>query len=71
MAASITIRITEDDSPHGSVTIDKQIEGYDMDGAVVNGDLPPALLLGARMLSLIHEDELPVETDQPGGDGGY
>lgn len=71
MSASITIRITEDDSPHGSVSIDKQIEGYDMDDAVVNGDLPPALLLGARMLSVIEEDDLPHEADQPGGDGGY
>lgn len=48
MAASMTLTITEDDAP----------DGFEVEDARVNGDLPPAVLLGARLLEVI-EQELP------------
>jgi len=53
MTASMTIHITEDDSPHGCVEVDFDVEGFEIETARVNGDLPPSLLLGAQMLRLL------------------
>lgn len=64
MAASMTIRITEDDSPHGCVEIDYDVEGFELENARVNGDLPPSLLLGARLLQIV-EQELPSAGGRP------
>lgn len=51
MTASMTIRLTEDEDPDGCVTIDFDIEGFDLDGAI-DADLPASLLLGAKMVEL-------------------
>lgn len=53
MSTSLTIKITEDAAPDGCVEVDWDIEGFDIDSARTNGDLPPALLLGAEMLKLM------------------
>lgn len=55
---SMTITITEDDAPDGCVAVDYDFDGFDIETARTNGDLPPALLLGARLLQVIDE-ELP------------
>lgn len=57
MSAAMTIRITEDDAPDGHVEVSFQVEGFEVEDAQVNGDLPPAVLLGAEMMKLV--DELP------------
>lgn len=63
MAASITIRLTEDDDPDGCVSIEHEIEGFDLNGAT-DADLPAALLLGAKMLELSRDlpDTGPADT---------
>lgn len=53
----MVITITEDDAPDGCVEVDYDIEGFDIETAQVNGDLPPALLLGAEMLKLLDDLE--------------
>lgn len=54
----MTIKITEDEAPDGHVEVDFDVEGFDIETARVNGDLPPSVLLGARLLQVI-EEELP------------
>lgn len=58
MAASMTITIAEDDAPDGCVEVSFKVDGFEVEDARVNGDLPPAVLLGARLLEVI-EQELP------------
>lgn len=65
MSATMTITITEDDSPDGVVGVDFDVQGFDIETARVNSDLPASLLLGARMLQMV-EEELP-EIDGPPG----
>lgn len=74
MTASMTITLTEDDAPDGYVAVDFEFDGFDIEDAQTNGDLPAALLLGAAMLRVA--DELPsiggrpdICRDGPGTDG--
>lgn len=53
----MVITITEDDAPDGHVAVDYDFEGFDIETARVNSDLPPVLLMGGAMLRLV--DELP------------
>lgn len=64
MSASMTITITEDAAPDGSVEVDFDVSGFDIETARVNGDLPPAVLLGARLMQVI-EQELPSSGGRP------
>lgn len=57
MSASLTITITEDGDPDGCVEVDWDIDGFDIETARTNGDLPPVLLMGGAMLRLL--DDLP------------
>jgi hypothetical protein len=57
VSASLTIRVTEYDDPDGRVEVDFDIEGFDINTARQNGDLPPALLLGAEMLKVCDDLE--------------
>lgn len=54
----MTLTITEDDAPDGCVEVSFKVDGFEVEGARVNGDLPPSVLLGARLLEVI-EQELP------------
>jgi hypothetical protein len=63
MAASMTIRITEDEAPDGCVQVDYDIDGADNETIRENG-VPPAWLVGAEMMKLAHS--LP----SPGGPDG-
>jgi hypothetical protein len=67
MSASMTIRITEDDAPHGSVEVDFDIEGFDIDTARTNGDLPASLVLGAEMMKLLDDMERDGLLESAGG----
>jgi hypothetical protein len=58
MSARIVITITEDDDPNGYVEVDYDLGEYDINTALTNADLPPAIMLGARLLQVVHE-ELP------------
>jgi hypothetical protein len=53
----MTITITEDDAPDGHVEVSFKVDGFDIEEARVNSDLPAAVLLGAAMMRLV--DELP------------
>lgn len=64
MASKMTLTITEDDAPDGCVEVSFQVEGFEIEDARVNGDLPPAVLLGARLLEVI-EQELPSHGGRP------
>lgn len=57
MSASMTIKITEDDAPDGHVEVSFNVEGFDVESAQLDGELPPAVILGAEMVKLV--DTLP------------
>jgi hypothetical protein len=57
MSATMTIKITEDDAPDGHVSVDFDVEGFDIEAVKEDGELPPAVLLGAQMVQLV--DTLP------------
>lgn len=63
----MTIKITEDDAPDGCVEVDYDIDGFDIETAQTNGDLPPALLLGAEMLKLLDDLERDGKLESGGG----
>jgi len=66
MSASMTITITEDDAPDGCVEVSFKVDGFDIEDARVNGDLPPAVLLGARLMQVVEqEQELPSTGGHP------
>ena len=67
MRTSMTIVITEDDSPDGCVSVDYDIDGFDIETARTNGDLPPALLLGAEMMKLLDDLERDGKLESGGG----
>lgn len=60
----MTLTITEDDAPDGCVEVSFKIDGFDIETARENSDLPPTLLLGARLLEVI-EQELPAKGGRP------
>lgn len=60
----MTIKITEDDAPDGCVEVSFKVDGFDIEEARVNADLPPAVLLGARLMEVI-EQELPSHGGRP------
>jgi hypothetical protein len=64
MSASMTLTITEDDAPDGCVEVSFKVDGFDIEDARVNGDLPPAVLLGARLMQVV-EQELPSSGGRP------
>jgi hypothetical protein len=64
MSASMTITITEDDAPDGNVEVSFKVDGFDIEDARVNGDLPPAVLLGAQLMQFA-EQELPSSSGRP------
>lgn len=55
MSASMTIKITEDEAPDGHVEVSFNVEGFDIEAAKVNSDLPPAVILGSEMMKLVDE----------------
>lgn len=57
MSASMTIKITEDEAPDGHVEVSFNVEGFEVENAQFDGDLPPAVILGAEMMKLV--DTLP------------
>lgn len=57
MSASMTITITEDEAPDGHVAVSFNVEGFDIESAQLDGELPPAVILGAEMVKLV--DTLP------------
>lgn len=57
MSASMTINITEDADPDGGVEVSFKVDGFEIEDARVDGDLPAAILLGAEMMKLA--DKLP------------
>ncbi len=64
MTASMTITLTEDDAPDDHVVVDFEFDGFDIEDAQTNGNLPAALLLvGAAMLRVA--DELPSVRGRP------
>lgn len=67
MSATMTITITEDDAPDGCVEADFEIEGFDIETARTNGDLPPAVLLGAEMMKLLDDMERDGKIESYGG----
>lgn len=67
MSTAMTIKITEDDAPDGYVEVDYDIDGFDIETAQTNGDLPPALILGAEMLKLLDELEREGKLKSGGG----
>jgi hypothetical protein len=64
MTASMTITLTEDDDPDGYVTVDFDIGGYALKEGMTDDELPPALVLGAKMVALSRN--LPGDDDDPG-----
>lgn len=64
MAAKMVITVTEDEAPDGCVQVDYEVEGFDIESVREDGELPPAVLLGAEMMKLAHS--LP----SPGGPDG-
>lgn len=64
MASSMTLTITEDDAPDGCVEVSFKVDGFDIETAKTNGDLPPAVLLGARLMQVV-EEELPSHGGRP------
>ena len=56
MSASMTLHIVEDDAPDGAVEVSFKVKGFEIENARVNADLPPAVLLGARLLQVIGEE---------------
>lgn len=63
----MTIRITEDDAPHGCVEVDYDVEGFEIETARVNGDLSASLVLGAEMLKLLDDLERDGRLESAGG----
>lgn len=63
----MSIHITEDDDSDGVVKVDHEVGDFDLAKARVNGDLPAALLLGARLLQVINEELREVETPPNSG----
>jgi hypothetical protein len=64
MSASMTLHITEDAAPDGCVEVSFKVDGFDIEDARINSDLPPAVLLGARLMQVI-EQELPSHGGRP------
>jgi hypothetical protein len=63
MAVKMTITITEDDAPDGCVNVDHEVEGFDIETARQNSDLPPSLLMGGAMLQVV--DAVPSGGGEP------